>query len=254
MALFTGETTKWEDIQIKMGNFAERAPKGPSQEELFQTNQAKAESIVKQDFVNSLLPIDEDEPDLDLQALRFARLEQLKRQDQQTTVRRITKENYVDEVTEGSKSAVIVVLMDRGGGSSFQESEVRNFAQEWILEIAPSKNLHFCQVRFYLDDLIGPQFPSASLPFGVVYAQGTCQSQLQNATILGLRNALLSAARLTKIVEPHEDDSSDLRREIAARQTPESDASADESEDDYQRTKGYSSTVFARDVLRSRHC
>ena len=249
MALFKGETTKWEDIQIEMGNFAERPEKAASFEEDYVSTMSRADRLVKQDFVNDLLtPVC---PDDELGAIRRSRLEQLKKQDQQATVRRITKENYQDEVTEGSKNAVIVVLMDRGGGNSFLESELRKLAREWTVETTVSKKLENRQVRFSLgdiDDLIGHEFPDRSLPFAVVYAHGSCQGQLQNATMPGIQAALLTAARLPAPQEDDEDDDDSLRREIAARRKNESD----ESDDDYRCDKGYSSTEFARNVLRHR--
>lgn len=178
MALFAGESTAWEDMQVKMGNFAPRDPKSPSNEERFKETMQRADCIVKQDFVDSLLTQAAEEStteDFDLVALRQARLEQLMKQDSQATVRRITKESYIDEVTVGSKRAIIVVMMDRGGGSSFLESSCRKFAKEWTTDIAPTKGFDSIPVRFYVgdvDDLIGTGFPAESLPFAVVYSEG----------------------------------------------------------------------------------
>ena len=260
MALFKGETTGWEDIQIKLGNFQERDPKGPSMEEISRETISQAERIVKQDFVNNLLStnISEDDDD-ELTALRRTRLEQLKRQDAQSIVRRITKESYLDEVTEGSKSAVIVVMMDRGGGSSFLETECRKLAKEWVLREQQS-------ARFYvgdIDELIGNNFPTASLPFAVIYSEGACTAQLPNATIQGVGNSLVSIlkslaqrSRETTSRSGEEEDSftRDIRKELETRRifNNESDNSSEESDDDrkYQSSKGYTDLGFERNVLR----
>ena len=269
MALFQGDTTAWEDIQIKMGNFAPRDPKPPTREERYKDTMDRAERITRQDFVNSLLENEADgcNEDPDLIALRQARIEQLKKQDSQSVVRRITKESYLDEVTEGSKSSTIVVMMDRGGGSSFLESECRNLAKEWVSEIAPSKGLDsISSVRFYIgdvDELIGNSFPNESLPFAVIYSKGKCQTQMPKATILGIKNALV---RIVKSVGPkvanssegEEDDiDRDIRRELAMRRATRRSSSHDDSdvsdeEESRLRSKGYSSTYFERNVLRFR--
>jgi hypothetical protein len=261
MALFEGQTTAWEDIQIKLGNFAEREPKGPSMEEISQETLARAEGICKQDFVDSLLSSRSIEPeDEDLAALRRARIEQMKRQDTLSTVRRITKESYMDEVTEGSKSAVIVVMMERKGGSSFLESECRKMAREWITETSQSKNLESVPARFYVgdvDDLVGVNFPSTSLPFAVIYSQGACQSQMSNATTDGIRSALIRVGKSIqskpeKSCEDQYDCSRDIRRELGLRRRAFSSDSEEESdhEKNYQRGKGYSDLSFERNVLR----
>jgi hypothetical protein len=266
MALFKGDTTAWEDIQIKLGNFAAREAPSPSNEDKFKETMARAEGITKQDFVDSLFK-EEPSVDIDLMALRQARLDQLKRQDQQTCVRRITKESYLDEVTEGSKTAIVMVLMDRGGGDSFMEAECRKIALEWISELAPSKGFSIA-TRFYvgdIDDLIGPNFPQTSLPFAVVYADGKCQSQMQRATMNGILNAItLTARELTRISKTSTIDQgtggmdADIRKELAARRnfargsddSDSSDADISDDERSYQRSKGYSSINFERNVLR----
>ncbi len=266
MALFEGESTLWEDIQVKMGNFAPRDPKGPSNEELHAETMQRAEGVAKQDFVDSLFDQPEAE-DVDLAVLRRNRLEQLMKQDRQATVKRITRESYTDEVTEGSKTATVVVMMDRGGGSSFLESECRKLAKEWNQETAPMKGWEGCATRFYVgdvDDLIGVNFPADQLPFAVVYSQGCCQSQLPRATIPGVRTALIAAAKLgerkstddTNRRRANSDDTSDIRKEIALRQQlrRNGDSEEDESDDEaaYQRSKGYASTYFAKNVLRQK--
>ncbi len=266
MALFEGETTAWEDIQIKLGNYAEREPRGPTLEECSRDVMEKAEGIAKQDFVNRILDKGEQELDDDLSLLRKARLEQLKRIDAQSVVRRITKESYMDEVTEGSKLAIIVVMMDRGGGSSFLESECKKFAREWISEIAPSKSCDDTTVRFYvgdIDELIGVSFPATSLPFAVIYSEGTCKSQLPNATINGIRNSLVpicKEARIRKSTTHAEEEdglTKDIRRELQVRRAFD-DCSSDDSDDvsdderSRQRSKGYADMEFERNVLRFR--
>ena len=267
MALFQGETTAWEDVQIKLGNYAERPPKSPSMEERSSEVLLAAEKITSQEFVDKLFEAKspQDHNDHDLMALRQARLEQLKRQDTQSVVRRITKERYTDEVTEGSKHAVIVVLMDRGGGSSFLESDCRKLATEWVSEIAPSKGLENYNVRFYVgdvDELISNEFPSTSLPFAVIYSKGAAQTQMPKATILGIRQNLISITKEAKITSkakpPSEDEEygdRDIRREIAIRRVAansDSDENDDVSDDERNRqgSKGYLSTHFERNVLR----
>lgn len=262
MALFSGETTAWEDIQVKMGNFAPRDPKGPSNDEIFVSTMDEAEKIAKQDFVDSILreeamAVPED---LDLAAIRRLRLEQLMKQESQVAVRRITRESYLDEVTEGSKSAAVVVMMDRKGGDSFLETECKKLAKEWVEETAPSRGLESQAVRFYVgdvDDLIGVNFPSDQLPFAVVYAHGQCQAQLPRATTNGIRTTLLVAMRRETKPVTAQKDSSDLRKEIALRtqlrrRNSDSSDSADVSDDEakHQRDKGYSSAYFAKNVLR----
>jgi hypothetical protein len=272
MSLFAGETTGWEDIQIKMGNFAPRDPKGPSNDEVYAEAIDRADGIVKQDFVNTILKGEQTKNDADFDSdlafLRRQRIEQLMNQESQTVVRRITRETYMDEVTEGSKTAAVVVMMDRHGGTSFMESECKKFAQEWVKEIAPAKGCENARVRFYVgdvDDLISNDFPSESLPFAVVYAAGTCQAQLARATTDGIKTALLISVRIMadeKTRKEGDDEGDavtrDIRKEIALRkQIRKGDESASDSSDDvsddeskYQRSKGYSSTYFAKNILR----
>ena len=264
MALFQGETTTWEDVQIRLGNFAERDAPSPSAEAKFRETMQRADGVAKQDFVNSLLGGSEANPqDDEMATIRRSRLAQLLNESQQTIVRRITKEAYSDEVTEGSKSAVIVVMMDRKGGDSFMESECRKTANEWVTEVAPRKGLQSTKTRFYvgdIDDLIGPNFPDNSLPFAVVYANGKCQSQLQKATGKGIITAITAIAKdfIRKDeghqYDPEDDMESRIRREIAARRRTDSSGSEDESDSEtqYQRSKGYASLDFERNVLRFR--
>ena len=264
MALFKGETTTWEDIQIRLGNFAERDAPPPTADEDFKEVMQRADGIAKQDFVDTLLGNTSQSPHDDGMAeLRRLRLAQLVKQSEQVSVRRITKEAYLDEVTEGSKSAVIVVMMDRKGGDSFMESDCRKTASEWVTEVAPRKGLQSVTTRFYvgdIDDLIGPNFPDSFLPFAVVYSSGKCQHQLQKATGRGIINAITALAKdLTRKndaqqPDPEDDMESRIRREIASRRYSNSSCSEDESDSErnYQRSKGYANLDFERNVLRFR--
>jgi len=262
MALFKGETTTWEDVQVRLGNFAERDAPSPSMEDRYVDSMNRAEGIAKQDFVDSLFDdTSRNHEDDDIAAIRRARLAQIVKQNSQICVRRITKESYLDEVTEGSKTAVIVVMMDRKGGDSFMETECRKVASEWITELAPRKGLDSITTRFYvgdIDDLIGPNFPDNFLPFAVVYADGKCQSQLQRATGKGIIDVITSVTKELCCIEdtpqfsPDDDIESRIRREIAARRYTNSSDSEDESDSErhHQRSKGYASLDFERNVLR----
>ena len=264
MALFQGETTAWEDIQVNLGNYAERPPGSPSLEQRSEEAMARAERIAKQEFVDKIFESNHamGEADSELAALRQARIDQLKRQDTQSVVRRITKETYTDEITEGSKHAVIVVVMDRGGGSSFLESDCRKLASEWVSEIAPSKGLENIHVRFYVgdvDELISNEFPATSLPFAVVYSNGSAQTQMPKSTIPGIRQNLISitkqlvASKASEPVEQEDEFDREIRRELAVRRaSKKSDSEQEESDDERNRlrSKGYSNTHFERNVLR----
>lgn len=264
MALFKGETTSWQDIQIRLGNYAERDPASPSQEERSQISMDKAENIAKQDFVDNLFSdIGTSSADDEMAAIRRERIRQMMNQSSQSTVRRICKDTYQDEVTEGSKSAMIVVMMDRKGGDSFMESACQRTAKEWVSEIAPAKGFDGMPTRFYvgdIDDLIGSNFPASFLPFAVVYSRGKCQFQLQRATGESILNALKTTAKSLKHLDSEGVDEGDrridddIRREINLRKYANNSGSEDESDDERTRQsgKGYASLDFERNVLRYR--
>jgi len=256
MALFKGETTAWEDVQIRLGNHAERAPSSPSMEQRSVETMNRADVLAKQEFVDKIFQKEEVE-DAELVALRRRRIEQLQRQDAQSAVRRISKESYTDEVTEGSKQAIVVVLMDRGGGSSFLETECRKLAKEWTGEVAHSKGLEDLKVRFYVgdvDELISNEFPANSLPFAVIYSMGSSQVQMPRATGEGIRKSLLAVAKSTRETSRESRDEDefdrDIKREIAIRRAANSDQDDSDDERHWQQSKGYSSTDFERNVLR----
>lgn len=133
--MFKGETTEWDDIQVRFGNYSAPAPKSPSLEAQYKETMELSELVAAKDRValvcDSVLSNnnanesnhrdDGKESDIEdedaLERIRARRLDQLRRKTEEQLqqrdhnyVSRVTRETYTELVTNRSKNGKYVLL------------------------------------------------------------------------------------------------------------------------------------------------
>jgi len=185
-----GETTEWEDVQYKFGNKVGKYATEAGEREVLE---AKLEAIAQDHFVELPDPLslktteelehhleDHDEDAAALAEIRNRRLQALK----QTvatglfgSLKHITREEYIDEVTNAGQGVCVVLLLLEDGheGCSKMVSILKQLAQ------------HFPRTKFRSirsTDAI-PNFPSKELPCILFYKNSALVSQATGPAVWG---------------------------------------------------------------------
>eukprot|EP00918_Siedleckia_nematoides_P072379 GHVU01158026.1.p1 GENE.GHVU01158026.1~~GHVU01158026.1.p1 ORF type:complete len:318 (+),score=48.70 GHVU01158026.1:120-1073(+) len=130
-------TTEWHDLQVKYGNF-EKLEEEVKEEELTKAAIDAAEQIDPLQN-KSLAELDELEDDLDDDVLRRyretrkAEMEAARKRERFGELYEINKSEYTREVTEASKTCVVVVLLFESGadGSDHMKAMSRRVAERY---------------------------------------------------------------------------------------------------------------------------
>lgn len=176
----TGETTEWEDILIKKGirtydevltskglNPLDFIPPEPPKEDDGELNMEKANSDDLDDLEDGM------ESDLVLEQYRIQRLEELKRQKLRNRfgeVYDLARDEWIREVTDGSKLCWVVVLL-------YSDAVIEcRVMQEYLIILAKK----FKDVKFLKIPSIQAveNWPDRNLPTLFVYHDGVLQHQL----------------------------------------------------------------------------
>jgi hypothetical protein len=238
MSLLPGGTTEWEDIQVRLGNFAPRE-RSPTREETENQllNAAEEVDVLAKSSIPTLDRLIEHdggaEDDLrDIERIRNARLEELQRRQASLTFGRVfpdvNKQNFIHQVTNASQSVPVLCLMF-SHRSAFCSEMLRIF--DFLA--AKYKSIKF--VSGVASEILATDFPDSKLPYIVLYQHGQCTQQLA-------RPRPEAVASLVASLQCHGSDDeeiSDLSREVLAK--------ADREKDD---DREYSSLFFNRHVLR----
>lgn len=175
MALCPGDTTQWDDIQRKLGNFA------PKEREIPQRDIEKAvvEAIEKIDPFElcNLKELDQLEDDVEedtLASYRRQRLAELKAAQKASKfgeVLQVARCDFVAQVTEGSANGQwVLVFLYVDSSTACQQ-----FSRPWVEAARRFPAVKF--MRGVATEVIA-DFPDSSTPAVLVYRDGDCKKQL----------------------------------------------------------------------------
>jgi len=175
MALCPGDTTEWDDIHRRMGNFAPREREVPQRE----VEKAMVEALEQVDVLDhcSLKELDclEDDVEEDVLAkYRRKRLAEMKAASQAAKfgdVQQVTRCNFVATVTEASRNGQWVLVL------LYVEANYACHYMEGPWERAARRFPAVKFLRGVASEVI-PEFPDGSTPAVVVYRDAECQKQI----------------------------------------------------------------------------
>lgn len=244
MALCPGDTTQWDDIHRRLGNFKPLV-KEPTVASL---NQKVIEAVEEYDplehrSLDELNEIEDVVEEDDLARLRRERLAELKKNYKAAKfgeVRDVGFQDFVKEVTEGSRDGqwVIVLLYFEG------HPGCQRMLGPWV-ELAR----RFPAVKFMrgIADKVVPKFPEGSAPTVLVYRNEDCQKQIVGMTEWGGASRV-NADCMEWVLKDLGVVTSDLEEDprqipaASAWRRPQRDEDESDQEDDRNEDRGYSSS------------
>eukprot|EP00397_Hematodinium_sp_SG-2012_P045655 GEMP01051349.1.p1 GENE.GEMP01051349.1~~GEMP01051349.1.p1 ORF type:complete len:248 (+),score=68.77 GEMP01051349.1:130-873(+) len=173
MAMCPGDTTQWEDIHVKMGNFAPR-PKTITNNEVEQQLLSAAEQVdpLEHKTLEELVEKEDDVEEDFMESYRRKRMQELRehRRGRFGQAYPLIKNDFIKEVNEASQDSWVCV----------------HLAQEYIstsarLSVAWKEvAARFTSVKFMegVASKIVERFPDASCPAIFLYKDGECKHQI----------------------------------------------------------------------------
>jgi len=176
MALCPGDTTQWDDIQRKLGNFAPK-PKEPTRDEIEKKIVEACENIDQLEpcTLNELDKLEDDVEEDILASYRRKRIEELKAAKKTAKfgdVRHVDRSSFVEQVTDASANGQWVLVFLYVDSST---------ACQYLMQPWAEAARRFPAVKFMrgVASEIMPDFPDASTPFVLVYHNGECEKQIK---------------------------------------------------------------------------
>lgn len=243
-----GDTTQWEDIHVKLGNFAPR-PKKVTNDQIEKVAVEFLESYdpLEKRTLGELKQMEDDVEEDTLESYRKKRLAELKAKQRSAkfgTLLRVDKQNFVREVTDASADGqwVAVLLIVEAQGSSqrmvkpWEEMARRHPAVKFMVGIAAN---------------VMPNYPDASTPLVLLYRNRDDVKQIVGLGEWGGARCSTDTVEWVlaeyKVVETELDE--DPRTAPAAASSWRRPARGDDSEDedeDATDDRCYSSTLIGR--------
>jgi len=174
-ALCPGDSTQWEDIHRRLGNFAAK-PKEQTVTEIEKLVVDAAERFdpMQDKSLKELDKLEDDVEEDELEKVRRKRMEEMRAKSKASKfgdVRHIRRDNFVQEVTESSANGqwVLLLLFIEG------RSQCQHLMKHW--EGAAKK---FPTVKFLkgVADEVIPEFPEARTPAVLMYHNEDCRKQV----------------------------------------------------------------------------
>jgi hypothetical protein len=253
MALVPGTTTDWDDIQVKLGNFAPREHV-PSRNDV-EASLVEAAEQVEAFAMQSMRTLERlcehdggnDEELLEFERIRNRRLEELKTRSSKpfgSVGPPVSHAAFTTEVTEASNHYLVVchLMSHRSIYCSEMNKVIEHLAKKY-------PEIKFC--TGVASEVIVGEFPESNLPYVVVYSGGACVAQIPRAT-----TAAVVAAVNQHRSKGHDSDASQSESEEDHRGIPGmviNRVSRNYRDNDVDDDREYSSTFLNRHVLRRTH-
>jgi hypothetical protein len=175
MAMCPGDTTEWDDIHRKLGNFAPK-PKAKPQWKEDRALQRAAEKIdpLKHCSLGELNQLEDEVEEDTLEKYRKKRLAELKAKQEAAKfgeVLQVTRTNFVAEVTEGSRRnqwVLVLLYVDAMSACHVIKTPWEEVARRF-------PNVKF--MRGVASEVV-PDFPDDSTPAVLIYKNEECEHQL----------------------------------------------------------------------------
>mmetsp|Transcript_155594 Transcript_155594/g.290375 ORF Transcript_155594/g.290375 Transcript_155594/m.290375 type:complete len:260 (-) Transcript_155594:8-787(-) len=250
MAMCPGDTTQWEDIHRRLGNFAAKPKEVTTDEvEKFVFDMAEQYDPLADRSLKELDKLEDDVEEDTLAKLRRQRLAELKQKQRAAKfgeVRQVRHNDFVAEVTEASADGQWVLVL------LFVES---SSACHHLMKLWSDAARLFPAVKFLrgVASEVVPKFPDSSTPTVLIYRNRDCFKQIIGLDEWGGRQCNLDCiewvlAKMEIVQTEMEDDPRERSTESwhradkrgAARNTSDSEESEEDEEgqDRCYRTKG----------------
>jgi thioredoxin-like negative regulator of GroEL len=230
MALIPGTTTAWEDIQVKLGNFAPREKKLSNDEieqrflDTVEANMLAFKEETKQEGSDN---------ESDLEDIRMRRIQQLKQKKFLLQSLRIEESvnfsNFKEKVNEKSKEKILLLSIFSEKSSSSKQ------LNSW-LDKTFTKCPDVLFARGEASAIFQADFPVSDLPLICVYHKGECLSQHKRCSIPSLQKILLE---ISKEYKTHQEDAA----------SSDDHCSDDDAKEKYSNDREFSSSFLSREWL-----
>ena len=192
-----GETTQWEDIQTRLGNFAPRAKAWKADEWKSEKDTTKDKTWIDGKHQEELEDMDNDEfqDSRFLEEYRQKRIDELQKAAARPrfgTVEEIRGSEFVSQVSNAGPEIWVVCHLYKEGNSA---CGIINKALEQLAKRYPSTKV----VKSISTDCI-PNYPDKNLPTLLLYHEGICKQHIIGLAALGGQHvtAELLAIQLSK--------------------------------------------------------
>eukprot|EP00191_Tetraselmis_sp_GSL018_P005585 CAMPEP_0177604380 /NCGR_PEP_ID=MMETSP0419_2-20121207/16082_1 /TAXON_ID=582737 /ORGANISM="Tetraselmis sp., Strain GSL018" /LENGTH=244 /DNA_ID=CAMNT_0019098349 /DNA_START=87 /DNA_END=821 /DNA_ORIENTATION=- len=169
-----GETTEWDDLQVKLGNKEKPPPRWSPEKYRPQEEVVKDEKWLEQCDEDELSDLeDEFADDTFLEEYRKKRLEELRNEKKALTfgaVEQISAVDFVREVTNAGEGIWVVVHLFK---DSVPECQVLGLCLEELAAKFPHTKFR----RIISTECI-PKYPDSNLPTVLIYKDGQCLKSL----------------------------------------------------------------------------
>lgn len=259
MALCPGDSTEWEDIQRRLGNFAPK-PKEIAQRDVDAALVEAAEQIqpLQHCGLDALDRLEDDADEDVLMRYRRQRLAELKAAKQAAkfgVVLQLTRTDFVAQVTEGSGEGQWVLVLLYVDSSSACHSMFGPWSE--VAHRFPAVKF----MRGVAAEVI-PDFPDTSTPAVLVYKDRNCQKQLIglehwggrccNADIIEWVLADLGVVSTELQEDPRQAGSDAGRKSTWVRRGRRDEGSSEEEEWEFKGDRCFASSRLERNMLRSK--
>jgi hypothetical protein len=192
-----GETTQWEDIQTRLGNFAPRAPAWKADKWESEKEETKDKKWIDGKHQQELEEMDNDETKDDrfleeYRQKRIAALQKAAMRPRFGTVEEIRGSEFVSQVSQAGPEIWVICHLYKEGNSG---CGIINKALEQLAKRYPSTKV----LKSVSTDCI-PNYPDKNLPTLLLYHEGICKQHIIGLAALGGPNvtAELLAIQLSK--------------------------------------------------------
>ena len=255
MALIPGTTTEWEDIQVKLGNFAPREQE-LSRDEIEAQLIAAAEDVdvFAKTSLSTLERLCENDGAQDDELLELERIRNRRLEEMQSLRARpfgcvgapLSRASFVTEVTEASrKSLVVTHLLSHRSAYCDEMKKLFDYLAKKYPEVK------FC--RGVASEVVGSAFPESNLPYVVVYSNGNCVDQLNRAKAEEVLSSI-KKHRVKGLKADSEDESEpELTHSGVTRLVMNRVGKGYQEDEDLDDDREFSSVFLNKHVLRRRY-
>lgn len=241
-----GVTSEWEDIHVKMGNWEARPQETP-QHVLNKEAIGKAEQhdpIANKD-IEELKDMEDDFDDDFLEQYKQKRLEEIKvmsQKPQYGTVEEISKQDYVNEVTNAPKDVFVVLHLHQ------DYSDVSSRLNMIFIELARlHTTIKFLRIKA---DRCIEGFPDVKVPTLIIYKSGELlrniirvDKEIVNMNLGGVERFLKKVGVLPKALGEDDEENEEYGKFMLKRNVKDREEDRSDSEDD---DREYMTTTFKK--------
>lgn len=241
-----GVTSEWEDIHVRMGNWEARPKETPQHELNIQAiDKAEQHDPIANKNIEELKEIEDEFDDDFLEQYKQKRLEEIKVMSQKPqfgTVEEISKQDYVNEVTNAPKDVFVVLHLHQ------DYSEVSSRLNLILIELAKvHKTVKFLRIKA---DRCIENFPDTKVPTTIIYKSGELlhniirvDKEIKTMNYGGVEAFLKKVGVVPKADGEDDEENEDYGKFMLKRNVKDREEDRSDSEDD---DREYMTTTFKK--------